>query len=172
MNTVIPNTTTTTTTATNNNNIPPNTAAATQETVNASGPRTNKNHDTNIINPDQLVSIEDQNQYKVQLLLHINSVLLARVIHLSNVTNNNNNNTAMPEPIQRLISQSLKRVHANLQCISQINQGVTHAKPLIMDPPETPNNNNNSSDPNTHHGPPQDILTKLYILMSRIFEFW
>lgn len=119
----------------------------------------------NITDPSEIVSLEDQKQYKIQLLLHINSVLLARVIHLSSSSSNSN---PIPDSIQRLISQSLKRVHANLQCISQINQGVLRAKPIILDPPEIPNNNNN----NNQHGPPQDILGKLYILMSRIFEFW
>ncbi|CAL9728717.1 transcription regulatory protein Snf11p [Monosporozyma unispora] len=123
-----------------------------------------------IVDPNTLVTLNDQKQYKVQLLLHINSVLLARVIHLSNATNNNNNNNnGLPESIQRLISQSLKRVHANLQCISQINQGILRAKPIILDPPEIPNDNINNSN---QHGPPQDILAELYLLMARIFEFW
>lgn len=137
------NTTSTSTTTTNNNNI-------------------------NIVDPNTLVTPHDQKQYKIQLLLHINSVLLARVIHLSN-NNTSNNNSALPESIQKLISQSLKRVHANLQCISQINQGVLRTKPIILDPPEIPNNNSNNT---SQHGPPQDILAKLYLLMARIFEFW
>ncbi|CAL9734350.1 transcription regulatory protein Snf11p [Monosporozyma servazzii] len=125
-----------------------------------------ENVNINIADPDTVVTPHDQKQYKIQLLLHINSVLLARVIHLSN---SNNNNNALPESIQKLISQSLKRVHANLQCISQINQGVLRTKPIILDPPEIPNSSNNNS---TQHGPPQDILAKLYLLMARIFEFW
>lgn len=128
-----------------------------------------------IVNPNEIVSIEDQKQYKIQLLLHINSVLLARVIQLTNIANNNNNNNSnnnVPESIQRIISQSLKRVHANLQCISQINQGILRAKPVILDPPEILNNNNNSNSNNPSNNPPQDILMKLYILMGRIFEFW
>lgn len=126
-----------------------------------------------IMNPNEVVSIEDQKQYKIQLLLHINSVLLARVIQLTNIANNSNDNNNNPnnnvhESIQRIISQSLKRVHANLQCISQINQGILRAKPIILDPPDILNNNNN----NPSNNPPQDILIKLYILMARIFEFW
>ena len=115
-----------------------------------------------------LPTVDEQRQYKVQLLLHINSILLARVIQMNNslqnnlqnnINNSNNNNIIR---IQQLISQSLKRVHANLQCISQINQGVPSAKPLILTPPQLAN----------QQQPPQDILSKLYLLLARVFEIW
>ncbi|CUS21228.1 LAQU0S02e08944g1_1 [Lachancea quebecensis] len=95
-------------------------------------------------------------QYKVQLLLHINSVLLARVNQLSY-------NTAhfSPEQQQNIVSQYLKRVHANLQCISQLNQGHAGCKPVILEPPQLPSQQ-----------PSQDILAKLYLLTSRVFEVW
>ncbi|CAI4333142.1 CPI_1c_G0009400.mRNA.1.CDS.1 [Saccharomyces cerevisiae] len=115
-----------------------------------------------------LPTVDEQRQYKVQLLLHINSILLARVIQMNNslqnnlqnnINNSNNNNIIR---IQQLISQFLKRVHANLQCISQINQGVPSAKPLILTPPQLAN----------QQQPPQDILSKLYLLLARVFEIW
>lgn len=111
--------------------------------------------------PNSIVSVDEQKQYKIQLLLHVNSVLLARVIHLTNTYKDKE----LPGHIQTLVSQNLKRVHANLQCISQINQGVARAKPIILDPPETPLPQQNAS-------PSHDILAKLYLLMSRVFEFW
>ena len=173
-----------------NSNINSNTTATNNNTNNSTSNPNNTNNNKNptpinlnpnfninpsaIVNPNEIVSIEDQKQYKIQLLLHINSVLLARVIQLTNIVNNNNSNNPnnpnnnISESIQRIISQSLKRVHANLQCISQINQGILHAKPIILDPPDLFNNNNN----NNNNNPPQDILMKLYILMARIFEFW
>lgn len=109
-------------------------------------------------------SEEDQMQYKIQLLLHINSILLSRVIQMSNNANNNNNDgnrNGLPEQLQSLASQYLKRVHANLQCISQINQGSKTAKPLILEPPQL-----------LVQQPAQDILAKLYLLMSRVFEIY
>lgn len=109
-------------------------------------------------------SEEDQMQYKIQLLLHINSILLSRVIQMSNNANNNNNDgnrNGLPEQLQSLASQYLKRVHANLQCISQINQGSKVAKPLILEPPQL-----------LVQQPAQDILAKLYLLMSRVFEIY
>lgn len=105
-----------------------------------------------------MASESEQIQYKVQLLLHINSILLARVVQM---TNNNNNSGTLPEQVQSLVSQYLKRVHANLQCISQINQGAKGAKPLILEPPQL-----------LVQLPGQDILAKLYLLMSRVFEIW
>ncbi|CAI4037958.1 hypothetical protein SMKI_04G2950 [Saccharomyces mikatae IFO 1815] len=115
-----------------------------------------------------LPTVDEQRQYKVQLLLHINSILLARVIQMNNslqtnlqnnINNSNNNNIIR---IQQLISQLLKRVHANLHCISQINQGVPSAKPLILTPPQLANQQQS----------PQDILSKLYLLLARVFEIW
>lgn len=135
----------------------PNTSAGVDVDVNA-----NANADLN------LPTVDEQRQYKVQLLLHINSILLARVIQMNNslqnnlqnnINNSNNNNIIR---IQQLISQFLKRVHANLQCISQINQGVPSAKPLILTPPQLVN----------QQQPPQDILSKLYLLLARVFEIW
>ncbi|CAI4058055.1 hypothetical protein SKDZ_04G2970 [Saccharomyces kudriavzevii ZP591] len=115
-----------------------------------------------------LPTVDEQRQYKVQLLLHINSILLARVIQMNNslqnnlqnnVNNSNNDNIIR---IQQLISQFLKRVHANLQCISQINQGVPSAKPIILTAPQLAH----------QQQPPQDILAKLYLLLTRVFEIW
>lgn len=107
--------------------------------------------------PNTLATPFQQKQYKVQLLLHINSILLA---HLNQMTNS----TANPaqELLQNITSQYLKRVHANLQCISQINQGLDAAKPIILDPPQLPMSSQQ----------PQDILAKLYSLMVRVFEVW
>ncbi|AQZ12306.1 SNF11 (YDR073W) [Zygosaccharomyces parabailii] len=107
-----------------------------------------------------MISEGEQIQYKVQLLLHINSVLLARVIQMTNNAGGGNAGT-LPEQVQSLASQYLKRVHANLQCISQINQGAKGAKPLILEPPQL-----------LVQLPGQDILAKLYLLMSRVFEIW
>ncbi|SCV03961.1 LAMI_0H12332g1_1 [Lachancea mirantina] len=99
---------------------------------------------------------QTQNQYKIQLLLHINSVLLARI---NQMTANAMQFSA--EQVQNVTSQYLKRVHANLQCISQINQGAPGSKPTILEPPQHP-----------QQQPAQDILAKLYLLMSRVFEVW
>ncbi|SCU81515.1 LAFA_0C05468g1_1 [Lachancea sp. 'fantastica'] len=95
-------------------------------------------------------------QYKVQLLLHINSVLLARI-------NQMNANPAQfsVEQQQNITAQYLKRVHANLQCISQLNQGVQNTKPALLDSPQLPMQQNS-----------QDILAKLYLLTNRVFEVW
>ena len=129
---------------------------------------TNANATANATAELNLPTVDEQRQYKVQLLLHINSILLARVIQMNNslqnnlqnnINNSNNNNIIR---IQQLISQFLKRVHANLQCISQINQGVPSAKPLILTPPQLAN----------QQQPPQDILSKLYLLLAGVFEIW
>ncbi|CCF57256.1 hypothetical protein KAFR_0C02630 [Kazachstania africana CBS 2517] len=113
---------------------------------------------------DALVPISEQVQYKVQLLLHINSVLLARVIHMTNtISKEHNDLSKLPEPIQVIIQEHLKRVHSNLQCISQINQGYIRSKPSLQEPPDHTSNN-----PQQSH----DVLAKLYLLMNRVFEFW
>ena len=126
------------------------------------------NNDITNIDPNTIISVEEQIQYKIQLLLHINSVLLARAIHMTNPffkdkKNKPNSPSILPENIQLLVSQCLKRVHANLQCISQINQGYIRSKPVILDPP-----NISQQTPI----PQNDILAKLYLLMTRVFEFW
>ncbi|CAD6610263.1 BAG_1a_G0009250.mRNA.1.CDS.1 [Saccharomyces cerevisiae] len=148
-------------TNTNNENENRNTGAGVDVNTNA-------NATANATAELNLPTVDEQRQYKVQLLLHINSILLARVIQMNNslqnnlqnnINNNNNNNIIR---IQQLISQFLKRVHANLQCISQINQGVPSAKPLILTPPQLAN----------QQQPPQDILSKLYLLLARVFEIW
>lgn len=100
---------------------------------------------------------DEQLQYKIQLLLHINSILLARVMQMAG----GNGEGSVPEQLQPIASQYLKRVHANLQCISQINQGARSAKPLISDAPQL-----------LVQQPAQDILAKLYLLMTRVFEIW
>ncbi|CAI4952530.1 CPS_HP_G0040000.mRNA.1.CDS.1 [Saccharomyces cerevisiae] len=142
-----------------------NTGAGVDVNTNANA---NANAAANATAELNLPTVDEQRQYKVQLLLHINSILLARVIQMNNslqnnlqnnINNNNNNNIIR---IQQLISQFLKRVHANLQCISQINQGVPSAKPLILTPPQLAN----------QQQPPQDILSKLYLLLARVFEIW
>ncbi|SCU99793.1 LANO_0F03686g1_1 [Lachancea nothofagi CBS 11611] len=94
--------------------------------------------------------------YKVQLLLHINSVLLARINQM-----NANPSQFSLEQQQNIASQYLKRVHANLQCISQLNQGIQTSKPAVLEPPQLPLQQNS-----------QDILAKLYLLTSRVFEVW
>ncbi|QLG71106.1 hypothetical protein HG535_0B01440 [Zygotorulaspora mrakii] len=105
---------------------------------------------------------EEQVQYKIQLLLHINSILLARVIQMTQNKNAETGGTAsLPDNLKLLASQYLKRVHANLQCISQVNQGIKKAKPIILEPPQP-----------LVQQPAQDILVKLYLLMSRVFEIW
>ncbi|CEP63062.1 Snf11p LALA0_S07e01552g [Lachancea lanzarotensis] len=95
-------------------------------------------------------------QYKVQLLLHINSVLLARINQM-----NANPTQFSAEQQQNITAQYLKRVHANLQCISQLNQGVQDTKPALLDSPQLPMQQNS-----------QDILAKLYLLTNRVFEVW
>ncbi|AJU59307.1 AKH_1a_G0009420.mRNA.1.CDS.1 [Saccharomyces cerevisiae] len=152
-------------TNTNTENENRNTGAGVDVNTNANA---NANAAANATAELNLPTVDEQRQYKVQLLLHINSILLARVIQMNNslqnnlqnnINNNNNNNIIR---IQQLISQFLKRVHANLQCISQINQGVPSAKPLILTPPQLAN----------QQQPPQDILSKLYLLLARVFEIW
>lgn len=105
---------------------------------------------------------DEQLQYKVQLLLHINSILLARVMQMANNSASERSASGnIPEQLQPVASQYLKRVHANLQCISQINQGAKNVKPLILDPPQL-----------LVQQPAQDVLAKLYLLMTRVFEIW
>ena len=117
-------------TNTNTENENRNTGAGVDVNTNANA---NANATANATAELNLPTVDEQRQYKVQLLLHINSILLARVIQMNNslqnnlqnnINNSNNNNIIR---IQQLISQFLKRVHANLQCISQINQGVPSA---------------------------------------------
>ena len=150
---------------TNTENEIRNTGAGVDVNTNANA---NANATANATAELNLPTVDEQRQYKVQLLLHINSILLARVIQMNNslqnnlqnnINNSNNNNIIR---IQQLISQFLKRVHANLQCISQINQGVPTAKPLILTTPQLAN----------QQQPPQDILSKLYLLLARVFEIW
>ena len=152
-------------TNTNTENENRNTGAGVDVNTNANA---NANATANATAELNLPTVDEQIQYKVKLLLHINSILLARVIQMNNslqnnlqnnINNSNNNNIIR---IQQLISQFLKRVHANLQCISQINQGVPSAKPLILTPPQLAN----------QQQPPQDILSKLYLLLARVFEIW
>ncbi|GMC24719.1 unnamed protein product [Saccharomyces cerevisiae] len=154
-------------TNTNIENENRNTGAGVDVNTNANA-NANANATANATAELNLPTVDEQRQYKVQLLLHINSILLARVIQMNNslqnnlqnnINNSNNNNIIR---IQQLISQFLKRVHANLQCISQINQGVPSAKPLILMPPQLAN----------QQQPPQDILSKLYLLLARVFEIW
>lgn len=134
-----------------------------------SGMTPQQQHDTGTnIDPNSIISVDEQIQYKIQLLLHINSVLLARAIHMTNPFFKDrkikpNSPSVLPENIQLLVSQCLKRVHANLQCISQINQGYIRSKPVILEPP---------SMPQQTPVPQNDILAKLYLLMTRVFEFW
>lgn len=118
---------------------------------------------TNGIDRQPIPRAEDEQlQYKIQLLLHINSILLARVIQMANSAGSEaNGNAGIPEQLQPLASQYLKRVHTNLQCISQINQGAKNVRPLILDPPQL-----------LVQQPAQDILAKLYLLMTRVFEIW
>ncbi|CCK69940.1 Snf11p KNAG_0D01890 [Huiozyma naganishii CBS 8797] len=123
------------------------------------------------VDPDTIVSLEEQRQYKIQLLLHINSVLLAKVIHVTNTA------ATLDHSNKIVVSQCLKRVHANLQCVSQINQGLIRAKPMIMtaldaDPLNSSSNAGTPGGVGTPQQPPHDILSKLYLLMSRVFEFW
>ncbi|CAI5248327.1 ASB_HP2_G0009690.mRNA.1.CDS.1 [Saccharomyces cerevisiae] len=156
-------------TNTNTENENRNTGAGVDVNTNANATaNANANATANATAELNLPTVDEQRQYKVQLLLHINSILLARVIQMNNslqnnlqnnINNSNNNNIIR---IQQLISQFLKRVHANLQCISQINQGVPSAKPLILTPPQLAN----------QQQPPQDILSKLYLLLARVFEIW
>ncbi|CAI4339681.1 AFH_G0009530.mRNA.1.CDS.1 [Saccharomyces cerevisiae] len=152
-------------TNTNTENENRNTGAGVDVNTNTNA---NANATANATAELNLPTVDEQRQYKIQLLLHINSILLARVIQMNNslqnnlqnnINNSNNNNIIR---IQQLISQFLKRVHANLQCISQINQGVPSAKPLILTPPQLAN----------QQQPPQDILSKLYLLLARVFEIW
>ncbi|CAB4256581.1 similar to Saccharomyces cerevisiae YDR073W SNF11 Subunit of the SWI/SNF chromatin remodeling complex involved in transcriptional regulation [Maudiozyma barnettii] len=129
----------------------------------------NRANDVLQLDPNQIISVDEQIQYKIQLLLHINSVLLARVIHMTNPFFKDkkieaNSPSVLPENIQSLVSQNLKRVHANLQCISQINQGFIRSKPVITVAPVIPQQQQQQ--------PNNDILAKLYLLMSRVFEFW
>lgn len=150
-----------------------------------------------MIDPNRVVPPHDQIQYKIKLLLHINNLLLARVINVMNLlakhneaNNKANDNSSsstsangglvIPENLQLLMSQNLKRVHANLQCISQMNQGFIRAKPAIFTIPglglqnpqqqQQQGDSNNNIDNNNVNS--NDILVKLYLVLARVLEFW
>ncbi|KAH3901841.1 Snf11p SCDLUD_001624 [Saccharomycodes ludwigii] len=117
----------------------------------------------------EIVSLQEQIQYKIQLLLHVNSILLARLYSLQNKQQQQSNGSIsdtveQPAFLAELNSQYLKRVHANLQCISFLHQGKYGSRPNIITPPDVGLGNNN--------GKQQDALNKLYLLMSRMFELW
>lgn len=103
-----------------------------------------------------LPTLAEQRQFKVQLLLHLNSVLLARAMQQSRAQGGGAAAAAAPEAAGAGVAQLLRRVHANLQCISQLNQGRWDARPAILDPPESG----------------EDILAKMYLLAKRLFEVW
>ena len=113
-------------------------------------------------------NVDQQIQYKIELLLHINSILLSRLLSMTNSSAITINN--LPEQLQNISSQYLKRIHSNLQCISQINQGLLNSKPLILDPPQLLNNTKTSDD--TTPPSQQDVLAKFYLLLNRVFEIW
>ncbi|EDO18439.1 hypothetical protein Kpol_1032p32 [Vanderwaltozyma polyspora DSM 70294] len=123
---------------------------------------------TSIVQPPELIatSVDEQVQYKIELLLHVNSILLSRLLSLTN--NSSITINSLPENLQNISSQYLKRIHSNLQCISQMNQGLLNSKPLILDPPQQLSTPNDSSNVN----PQQDLLAKFYLLLNRVFEIW
>ncbi|AMD22216.1 HGL124Wp [Eremothecium sinecaudum] len=99
-------------------------------------------------------------QYKLQLLFHINTLLILRSTLLKQ---GNPQLEGLPaEQIDALLRHYVKRIHCNLQCISNINQGNYKARPAILEPPPLP------------PGIPQqqDILPKLYILLTKMLEVW
>lgn len=137
----------------------------------------NENSNFKFVDPDTVVTPLEQKQYKIQLLLHINSILL---ININQIVNNDatilqNLNTKEQNWEQVLIQKFLHRVHSNLQCISRLNQGELNAKPTILEPPIDNNSNNNSNNGNYGHPAltgSRDTLNKLYALLERIFQFW
>ncbi|AGO13989.1 AaceriAGR131Wp [[Ashbya] aceris (nom. inval.)] len=98
-------------------------------------------------------------QYKLQLLLHINTLLIVRSAMLR--PGHPQLDGLPPDQLEDLLRQYIRRVHSNLQCISAINQGNPRARPQIMDPPPLP--------PPLQH-PQQDILPKLYVLLAKLFD--
>lgn len=104
------------------------------------------------------ISPETTLQYKLQLILHINTLLILRSTLLNK--GSPQLDTMSADQIDVLLCHYIKRVHCNLQCISSMNQGNHHARPSIMDPPPLP--------PGIHQQ--QDILPKLYSLLSRMLE--
>lgn len=98
-------------------------------------------------------------QYKLQLLLHINSLLIARCTLFKG--DHQQMSSLTQEQLDSLLQQHTKRIHCNLQCISQMNQGHI-VKPQILEPPLLP----------ASLQQPQDIMPKLYMLLTRMFEVW
>lgn len=142
----------------------------------------NENDDGNFkfVDPNTIVTPFEQKQYKIQLLLHINNILL---ININQIVNNDstvlqNLNTKVQNWEQTIIQQFLHRVHSNLQCISRLNQGELNVKPTILEPPVDNTNTATSNNTNTNsHSHPSlagsfDTLNKLYALLNRLFQFW
>ena len=136
-----------------------------------------------------------QLQYKIQILLHINSLLLSKLYTQQQTLLLQQQQQQEQTTEQKIHSDYLKRVHANLQCISQLHQGVSGAKPSIMEPPVSyyfvgsgdghagsmggsqVGQTNNAPG---HTGSTNDALIKqqeeglrrLYLLLNRMFEIW
>ncbi|CCE61296.1 hypothetical protein TPHA_0A02140 [Tetrapisispora phaffii CBS 4417] len=125
-----------------------------------------------MVNGEELfeTSIGDQIKYKIELLLHINNILLSRLLSITQ--NSKVAISSLPEQLQNISSQYLKRVHSNLQCISQINQGQLNSKPSIIEAPTLINNTNSNSNANPQNPAQQDVILKFYLLLNRVFDIW
>ncbi|CAG99495.1 Snf11p [Kluyveromyces lactis] len=120
---------------------------------------------------DSGVSPKQKLQWKIQVLLHINSMLIKK----SQETRTMYESRQVPtlaslskEQMEQILIQYTKRIHCNLHTISQINQGNLAAKPPIMDPPPNPFLSNTASAQERQ----QDMLVKMYLLMNRMFQLW
>ncbi|AET40292.1 Snf11p Ecym_5552 [Eremothecium cymbalariae DBVPG len=108
------------------------------------------------------VPLQTSVQYKLQLLLHINTLLILRCTTFK--AGSPQVEGLPPDQIDALLRQYVRRIHCNLQCISSMNQGNYSSKPVLMDPPPL--------SPIMRKQQHQDILPKLYILLGKMFEIW
>lgn len=113
-------------------------------------------------------------QWKIQMLLHINSTLIKKAQDIR-VSYNNRTSSALvslsKEQVDIIVGQYTKRIHCNLHAISQMNQGHLDAKPAIMDCPTNPMQAANGVGQDGQQQP-QDMLAKMYLLMNRMFQLW
>ncbi|CDO94645.1 unnamed protein product [Kluyveromyces dobzhanskii CBS 2104] len=123
------------------------------------------------VKQDSGASTQQKLQWKIQVLLHINSMLIKK----SQETRSMYESQPVPplaslskDQLEQILIQYTKRIHCNLHTISQINQGNLTAKPPILDPPPNPFAPANASPQERQ----TDMLVKMYLLMNRMFQLW
>ena len=112
-------------------------------------------------------SPEQKLQWKIQVLLNINSMLIKKAQETRALYESKSIpalSSLSRDQIEQILILYSKRIHCNLHTISQMNQGNTSAKPAILDPPPNP-----LLPPEERQ---QDMLVKLYLLMNRMFQLW